>query len=323
MSDIFDITIIGGGPVGLFAAFYAHLRQAKVKVIDSLPQLGGQPEILYPEKTILDVPGFSNITGKELTESLLKQLATFETTIHLNETVLDIEKSENLFTLRTNKTEHLTKTVLIAMGGGAFKPRALELEGADDFDNIHYHVADIKQYANQQIVVLGGGDSAVDWSLAFDQVGSQTTIVHRRDNFRALEHSVEELKASNVTIKTPFLPSGLVTESDKVTQLEITKVKSDEIVLLPVDHLFVNYGFKSSVGNLKQWGLELNRHKIVVDSKQATSVPGIFAAGDCCFYEGKVDLIATGFGEAPTAINNAINYINPTEKVQPKHSTSL
>ncbi|MEY8462251.1 NAD(P)/FAD-dependent oxidoreductase [Streptococcus merionis] len=323
MSDIFDITIIGGGPVGLFAAFYAHLRHAKVKVIDSLPQLGGQPAILYPEKTILDVPGFSNITGKELIESLLKQLVTFETTIHLNETVLDIEKSENLFTLRTNKAEHLTKTVLIAMGGGAFKPRALELEGADNFDNIHYHVADIKQYADQQIVVLGGGDSAVDWSLAFDQVGSQTTIVHRRDNFRALEHSVEELKASNVTIKTPFLPSGLVTEGDKVTQLEITKVKSDEIELLPVDHLFVNYGFKSSVGNLKQWGLELNRHKIVVDSKQATSVPGIFAAGDCCFYEGKVDLIATGFGEAPTAINNAINYINPTEKVQPKHSTSL
>lgn len=323
MSEIYDITIIGGGPVGLFAAFYAHLRQAKVKIIDSLPQLGGQPAILYPEKTILDVAGFPNITGEGLTASLLKQLALFDTTICLNETVLDIEKNDAIFTLRTNQAEHLTKAVLIAMGGGAFKPRALELEGADDFENIHYHVANINQYKGQNVAVLGGGDSAVDWSLAFEKVGAKTTIIHRRDNFRALEHSVEDLKNANVTIKTPYVPSGLVTEDDKVISLEITKVKSDEMEILPVDHLFVNYGFKSSVGNLKKWGLELNRHKILVDTKQATSVPGIYAAGDCCSYEGKIDLIATGFGEAPTAINNAVNYINPAEKVQPKHSTSL
>lgn len=323
MSDLFDITIIGGGPVGLFAAFYAHLRQAKVKIIDSLPQLGGQPAILYPEKTILDVAGFANITGEGLTQSLLNQLEPFETAICLNETLLSIDKKEDHFVLETTKGPHFTKTVLIAMGGGAFKPRPLDIEGADAFDNIHYHVSDIKQYADKDVVVLGGGDSAVDWSLAFEKLAASTTIVHRRDNFRALEHSVADLENSSVSIQTPYVPSRLIGENGQLTGLEITKVKSEESLILPLDHLFVNYGFKSSVGQLKDWGLELNRHKIVVDSRQATSIPGIFAAGDCCFYDGKIDLIATGFGEAPTAVNNAIHYINPAEKVQPKHSTSL
>ena len=183
-------------------------------------------------------------------------------------------------------------------------------------------MSNINQYAGQNIVVLGGGDSAVDWALAFDKI-APTSIIHRRDNFRALEHSVNELKASTVTIKTPFIPSQLIGDGNKLTHLEITKVKSNETELLPLDQLFVNYGFKSSVGNLKKWGLELNRHKIIVNSKQETSVAGIYAAGDCCSYDGKIDLIATGLGEAPTAINNAMNYIYPDQKIQPKHSTSL
>lgn len=322
MTEIYDITIVGAGPVGLFAAFYAHLRQAKVQIIDSLPQLGGQPAILYPEKKILDVPGFVNLTGEELTQRLIDQLETFETPVHLNETVLEIEKTGDSFTVTTTKGEHQTHTVLIAMGGGAFKPRPLELDGVDNFENVHYHVSNIQQFAGKNVTVLGGGDSAVDWALAFEKI-APTTLVHRRDNFRALEHSVKELKASQVAIKTPFVPSKLVGEENRLTHLEISKVKSDETELIPVDHLFVNYGFKSSVGNLKQWGMELNRHKIIVNSKQESSVPGIYAAGDCCYYDGKIDLIATGLGEAPTAVNNAINYIYPDQKVQPKHSTSL
>lgn len=322
MTEIYDITIVGGGPVGLFAAFYAHLRQVKVKVIDSLPQLGGQPAILYPEKTILDIPAFSNLTGQELTDRLLAQLANFDTEICLNQTVEAIEKLEDHFKIITNKEEHLSKAIIIAMGGGAFKPRPLEIEGADDYENVHYHVSNIQQYAGQKVAVLGGGDSAVDWSLAFEKI-SPTTIIHRRDNFRALEHSVAEMQESSVEIKTPFVPSRLIGENGRVSQLEISKVKSDETELLDIDHLFVNYGFKSSVGKLKEWGLELNRHKIQVNSKQETSLPGVYAAGDCCSYDGKIDLIATGFGEAPTAVNNAINYIYPDQKVQPKHSTSL
>ena len=283
MSQLYDITIVGGGPVGLFAAFYAHLRQAKVQIIDSLPQLGGQPAILYPEKQILDVPGFPNLTGEELTNRLLEQLDGFDTPVHLNETVLEIEKQDEGFSITTNKGNHLTKTVIIAMGGGAFKPRPLELDGVEDYENIHYHVSNIQQYAGKKVTILGGGDSAVDWALAFEKI-APTTLVHRRDNFRALEHSVQALQESSVTIK---------------------------------------YGFNSSVCNLKNWGLGLNRHKIIVNSKQESSQAGIYAIGDCCYYEGKIDLIATGLGEAPTAVNNAINYIDPEQKVQPKHSTSL
>jgi len=313
MSQLYDITIVGGGPVGLFAAFYAHLRQAKVQIIDSLPQLGGQPAILYPEKQILDVPGFPNLTGEELTNRLLEQLKGFDTPAHLNETVLEIEKENDVFKITTTKGIHSSKAVIIAMGGGAFKPRPLELEGVENYENIHYHVSNIQQYARKKVTILGGGDSAVDWALAFEKI-APTTLVHRRDNFRALEHSVQALQESSVTIKTPFIPSQLVGDG---------QIKSDESETIEVDHLFVNYGFKSSVGNLKNWGLDLNRHKIIVNSKQESSQSGIYAIGDCCYYEGKIDLIATGLGEAPTAVNNAINYIDPEQKIQPKHSTSF
>ena len=322
MSELYDITIVGGGPVGLFAVFYAHLRQAKVQIIDSLPQLGGQPAILYPEKKILDVPGFPNLTGEELTNRLLKQVNSFDTPIFLNETVLDIINNGDHFSIETNKGSHLSKTVIIAMGGGAFTPRPLELDGVDTYQNIHYHVSNIQQYAGQKVTILGGGDSAVDWALAFEKI-APTTLVHRRDNFRALEHSVQALQESSVTIKTPFVPSQLLGDGQTLDKLEITKVKSDDTESIELDHLFVNYGFKSSVGNLKKWGLDLNRHKIIVNSKQESSQAGIYAIGDCCYYEGKIDLIATGLGEAPTAVNNAINYIYPEQKVQPKHSTSL
>ena len=287
MSELYDITIIGGGPVGLFAAFYANLRQAKVQIIDSLPQLGGQPAILYPEKQILDVPGFPNLTGEELTNRLLEQLQGFDTPAHLNETVLEIDKEDGVFKITTTKGTHTSKAVIIAMGGGAFKPRPLELEGVEGYKNIHYHVSNIQQYAGQRVTILGGGDSAVDWALAFEKI-APTTLVHRRDNFRALEHSVQALQESSVSIKTPFVPSQLMGDGQILNKLEITKVKSDETETIELDHLFVNYGFKSSVGNLKNWGLELNRHKIIVNSKQESSQPGIYAIGDCCYYEGRL-----------------------------------
>jgi len=237
-----------------------------------------------------------------LTNRLIEQLNGFDTPIHLNETVLEIEKQEEGFVITTSKGSHLSKTVIIAMGGGAFKPRPLELEGVEGYENIHYHVSNIQQYAGKKVTILGGGDSAVDWALAFEKI-APTTLVHRRDNFRALEHSVQALQESSVIIKTPFVPSQLLGDGKTLDKLEITKVKSDETETIDLDHLFVNYGFKSSVGNLKNWG--------------------IYAIGDCCYYDGKIDLIATGLGEAPTAVNNAINYIDPEQKVQPKHSTSL
>lgn len=322
MTELFDITVIGGGPVGLFTAFYAHLRKAKVKIIDSLPQLGGQPAILYPEKNILDIPAFPRLTGQELTNHLLAQLAPFDTRICLNETVMDIEEGE-CFTITTSKGQHQSKTIVIAMGGGAFKPRPLGIDGGDHFDNIHYHVANIKQYANQRVVVLGGGDSAVDWALAFHEQGCDTHIIHRREQFRAMEHSVEQLQSSDVTIHTPYLPKAIQGKDSLATTIECLQAKSKETLTVPFDHLFVNYGFKSSVGRLKEWGLALQRNRILVNRKHETSIQGIYAVGDCCTYDGKIDLIATGLGEAPVAVNHAMHFMNPAEKVQPKHSSSL
>lgn len=320
MSAITDITIIGAGPVGLFAAFYAHLRNASVAIIDSLPQVGGQPAILYPEKKILDLPGFPAITGSDLTEQLMTQLAAFETDIFLNESVTAITPGE-VITIETTKGAHQTRALILAIGGGAFKPRSLDLDGISDIPNVHYHVENIAHYQGQEVVILGGGDSAVDWSIAFNDIGAKTHIVHRRETFRAMEHSVATLKTSDVTVHTPYLPTA-ITHKDGKLHLTIQKVKSDQTQTFICDHLFVNYGFKSSTGRLKEWGLDLERHKIKVNSKQETSIPGVYAAGDCCHYPGKVDLIATGFGEAPTAVNNAMAYLFPDKRVQPKHSTS-
>lgn len=319
---VYDITIIGGGPTGLFTAFYAHLRQASVKIIDSLHQLGGQPATLYPEKKILDIPAYDNITGQQLTTQLLKQLNRFDTTICLNELVTAITKVDDIFHIQTNQHVHYSKTVIIAIGGGSFKPRTLALDGINNYNNIHYYVQNMEQYINQDVMVLGGGDSAVDWALAFDNI-AKTTIVHRRPQFRALEHSVSQLHRSTVTIMTPFIPIALNGVNDVLHSVTLENVKTKETVDIKVDHLFINYGFSTSMLSLEQWGVDTLSHRITVNSQQQTSIPGIFAVGDCCTYDGKVELIATGFGEAPTAVNNAIRYINPKARLQPMHSTSL
>lgn len=321
--DLYDITIIGAGPSGLFAAFYAHLRQTKVKIIDSLHQIGGQPGMLYPEKTILDIPAFPEITGGDLVTQLSKQLNRFNTTICLNETVQSITKHDNYFTLDTQTRTHYSKTVIIALGAGAFKPRTLNLDGISTYQNIHYYVNNLQQYTNQNIVVLGGGDSAVDWSLAFNEIGANTTIVHRRHEFRAMEHSVHSLNQSRITQLKPYVPVKLVGENSLLTHMVLENVETKALTTIKVDQLFINYGFSSSVGPLKKWGLDLQRSLIKVDQAQQTSIPGIFAIGDCCVHNGKVELIATGFGEAPIAVNHAVHFINPDNRIQPMHSTSL
>lgn len=209
----YDITIIGGGPVGLFTAFYAGLRGMRVKIIESLSELGGQPAILYPEKMIYDIPAYPALTGAELTENLLKQLSRFKdrTTICLKEEVLSFEKVEGGFSITTNKAEHFSKAIIIACGNGAFAPRTLGLEGEEDFadHNLFYNVHQLEQFAGQKVVICGGGDSAVDWALALEDIAESVTVVHRRDAFRAHEHSVELLKASTVNLLTPYVPKAL------------------------------------------------------------------------------------------------------------------
>jgi thioredoxin reductase (NADPH) len=323
---VYDITIIGGGPVGLFTAFYGGMRQASVKLIESLPQLGGQLTALYPEKFIYDVAGFPKIRAQQLVQNLKEQMAKFEPTIVLEQSVANVEKQpDGNFKLTTNKEVHYSRAVIITAGNGAFQPRRLNLDGAEKFEhqNLHYFVEDLNKFAGKNVVVFGGGDSAVDWALMLEPIAKQVTIIHRRDKFRAHEHSVENLKNSRVDMKTPYVPEALISDDNGIKQVVIKEVNSESKVTIDVDDVIVNYGFISSLGPIKDWGLAIDKNAIVVNSRMETNVPGIYAAGDICTYDGKVKLIACGFGEAPTAINNAKSYIDPKAKIQPIHSSSL
>lgn len=323
---VYDITIIGGGPTGLFTAFYGGMRQASVKIIESLPQLGGQLSALYPEKYIYDVAGFPKIRAQELINNLKEQMAKFEPTVVLEQSVEKLEKqTDGIFKLTTNKEIHYSKTIIITAGNGAFQPRRLELENASQYEgkNLHYFIEDLNQFADKKVVVFGGGDSAVDWALMLEPIAEKVTIVHRRDKFRAHEHSVENLKNSKVEIKTPYVPAELIGDGEKIKQVVIQIANGEEKEVIDVDAVIVNFGFVSSLGPIKEWGLAIEKNSIVVNSKMETSIPGIYAAGDICTYDGKVKLIACGFGEAPTAVNNAKAYIDPKARVQPMHSTSM
>lgn len=323
----YDITIIGGGPVGLFAAFYAGLRGMTVKIIESLSELGGQPAVLYPEKVIYDIPAYPALTGAELTQKLIEQLSRFDDRIAvcLKEEVLSFEKVDGDFVIQTSKDRHYSKAIIVACGNGAFAPRTLGLDNEQLFadHNLFYNVHSLNQFAGKRVVICGGGDSAVDWALALDGLAKSVTLVHRRDAFRAHEHSVELLKKSHVTTLTPFVPLALEGENGFVNKMTIQKVKSEEVMTLELDSLIVSFGFSTSNKNLKHWNLDYKRSSLLVSPLFETSQEGIFAIGDAAAYEGRVDLIATGFGEAPIAVNQAIKYIYPDRDNRPVHSTAL
>ncbi|MGM7722541.1 ferredoxin--NADP reductase 2 [uncultured Metabacillus sp.] len=324
-TKVYDITIIGGGPVGLFTAFYGGMRQASVKIIESLPQLGGQLSALYPEKYIYDVAGFPKVRAQELVDNLKEQMGMFSQSVVLEQAVEHVEKqADGVFKLTTNAEIHYTKTIIITAGNGAFQPRKLELAEAVKYENknLHYFVDDLNKFAGKRVALCGGGDSAVDWALMLEPIAKSVSLIHRRDKFRAHEHSVELLKKSKVNILTPFVPTELVGE-ENIEKILLEEVKGDRKEALEIDDLIINYGFVSSLGPIKNWGLEIEKNSIKVNSKMETNIEGIYAAGDICTYDGKVKLIASGFGEAPTAVNNAKAFIDPKARVQPLHSTSL
>lgn len=323
---IYDITIIGGGPIGLFTAFYGGMRHASVKIIESLPQLGGQLSALYPEKFIYDVAGFPKVRAQELINNLKEQMAQFAPAVALEQSVEKLEKQpDGIFKITTNKEVHYSKTIIISAGNGAFQPRRLELESAVLYEhtNLHYFINDLNHFAGKKVVVFGGGDSAVDWALMLEPIAEKVTIVHRRDKFRAHEHSVENLNNSKVDIKTPYVPAELIGEGETIQKVVIEGVNGEGKVTIDVDAVIVNYGFVSSLGPIKEWGLDIERNSIVVNTKMETNIQGIYAVGDICTYEGKVKLIASGFGEAPIAISSAKTYIDPKEKKHFLHSSDM
>ncbi|MBI3989085.1 MAG: NAD(P)/FAD-dependent oxidoreductase [candidate division NC10 bacterium] len=323
--DVFDLTIIGSGPTGLFAAYYAGFRGLRTQIIDSMPELGGQITALYPDKYIYDVAGFPKILGKELVKNLVAQAMQYEPTICLNEQVLKLEHQEDkTILLTTDKETYLTRAVLITVGIGVFTPRrfndpAIEAYGGK---GLHYFVKDVEAFRGKRLLIVGGGDSAVDWALNLERLAQRITLIHRRDKFRAHEGSVQQLMSSTVDAKLWYELKGILGDG-KVEGAVIYQNKTKEEEGLELDAIIACLGFLSNLGPLKEWGLELENDAIVVNSRMETNLPGIYAAGDVAAYPGKVKLIATGFGEAATAVNNAVAYIYPGASVFPGHSSTI
>jgi thioredoxin reductase (NADPH) len=314
-----DLLIVGAGPVGLFGAYYAGVRLLSTAVLDSLEEPGGQITAMYPEKAIFDVAGFPAVKGRDLVDQLLAQAAPFNPAYLLGHQAVGLERGDGGFAVTTSTGHRIeARAILITGGIGTFTPRPLPTGGEYLGRGLVHFVPDPTAYEAQDIVVVGGGDSALDWALMLEPLGKSVTIVHRRDEFRAHQHSVELLKASSVRIITDAQVSGVRGDPD-VTEVDVTVKGQDEPVTLSCDKLIAALGFTANLGPLMEWGIDIQKRQIMVDTKGATSVPGVYAAGDIVDYDGKVKLIATGFGEVATAVNNAFAYLNPGKSAFPGH----
>ncbi len=327
--DLFDVTVIGSGPAGLYGVFYARLRGMKAKILDALPELGGQLVTLYPEKYIYDVAGFPKVLAKDLARNLVEQALSLGPTVCLGAKVTTLksreENSQRIFELVTDDgSSHLTKSVVLTAGIGAFQPKRLDVPGVIDFEGrgIHYFVNEKKIFRDKEILIVGGGDSAVDWALNLSDTAKRITLIHRRDQFRAHEESVKELLSSQVEVNT-FHELKAVRGNSTVEEAVIFDNRTGAERALRVDAVIINLGFRADLGPIKEWGLEIDRGGIKVNYRMETSVVGIFAAGDIASHPGKLKLISTGFGEVATAVNFAKNLVDPGSKVFPGHSSDM
>lgn len=316
-----DIAIVGAGPTGLFGAYYTGFRGMSSAVIDALPEAGGQVTAMYPEKQIYDVAGFPAIRGRDLVANLVAQAAPFEPTYLLGTAATELSYKDGQPVLTLAGGEAVRCGAVIITGGmGSFTPRPLPAADAFTGDGVVYFVPHLDALARHDVVIVGGGDSAFDWALALEPIAKSVTLVHRRDRFRAHEHTITRVRELPVRIIVNAEVTQLV-GTPRVTAAEIRHRAGDEVESLPADTVVAALGFTADLGPLAEWGLALDKRHILVDSTMATNLPRIFAAGDITEYPGKVRLIATGFGEAATAVNNAAVAIDPTARVFPGHSS--
>ena len=326
--DIYDLTIVGAGPSGLFAAFYAGLRQMKTKVIDALEEPGGQVAVLYPEKYIFDVPGFYSILAKDLVKNLAEQAFQYRPTVVLGERVTTLKNDNGIIELGTERgAKHYSKAVLIAAGVGAFSPNRLEAQGAAEYEGkgVDYFVKDKSVFKGKRLLIVGGGDSAVDWALNIRDIAKKITLVHRRDVFRAHEGSVAELMKSKVDVKLFYEVKQVLGDGNKVTQAVVFDNRTKAETTLDIDAILVNIGFRADLGPIKEWGLAIDGREIRMNGKMETNIPGVYVAGDIAGpLDGvKLNLIATGYAQAALAVNVAKAFIDPNSKVFPGHSSEM
>jgi thioredoxin reductase (NADPH) len=324
-----EAVIVGAGPVGLFQVFELGLLEIKAHVIDSLPLVGGQCIELYPDKPIYDIPAVPVCTGQELTDNLLKQIEPFGPTFHLGQEVTEVTKREDgRFDLTTSAgTQFITRTIFIAAGVGSFQPRTIKVDGIEAFEGkqLFYRVKDPANFHGKNIVIVGGGDSALDWALNLVGKAESVVLIHRRDGFKAAPASVAKMKELCDQYEMQFEVgqiSGFEQQGDKLSEIKVTG--ADGVTRrMPLDALLVFFGLSPKLGPIAEWGLDIDRKQIVVDTEKfATNVPGIFAVGDINTYPGKKKLILSGFHEAALAAFAAKEYMYPEKKVHLQYTTT-
>jgi len=317
-----DLLIIGAGPAGLYAAYYAGFRGLRTALVDSLPEAGGQITAMYPEKPIYDIAGFPAVRGRDLVARLVEQASQFGPAYHLGDPAVSLARNPDgrIEVVTRSGAVIVSGAVLISGGIGTFTPRPLAAAMQWLGRGMAYFVPALGAHAGQDVVVVGGGDSACDWALSLEPIARSVTLVHRRAAFRAHEHTVSQLMASTVEVITDAEVTG-VSGADRVDGVEIT-AKGQGVYTRPAQAVIAALGFTANLGPIRDWGIDIvaNRY-IAVDTAMATSVPGVFAAGDITDYRGKVRLISVGFGEAATAVNNATVLIRPDQQLFPGHSS--
>ncbi len=325
--EVRDITIIGGGPAGLFAAFYAGLRGSSTRIIDALPELGGQMAALYPEKDVFDVGGFPRVLAKDLVRSLIEQGLQFDPEVVLDERIRAVIREDGGFRLVGRRGEYRTRAVILAGGKGSLEPMVLEAAGYDALLNkgVEHSVKDPAAWAGKRVVVVGGGDSAMDWALILKDHAATTTLVHRRDGWRAHQATVARMEAAvtagGMALRT-FHEVREIHGEERVEAVTVFDNRTGEETRLACDAVFAFLGFKPDLGPIAHWGLAVEKNRVKVSALMETSVPGIWAAGDLVDYPGKLDLIAAGFAEAAIAANQAVHHLDPAARVNPGHSTA-
>ncbi len=323
--DVRDITILGAGPVGLSAAFWAGMREASVRIVESLPEIGGQLTALYPQKWIFDVVGRRRIVASELVEELRAQaLDQFDVPVHLSTTAREVAHEDDHVVLRTDGGELRSRTLIVAGGHGAFEPRRLPASDVDmtpwEGRGAHYVVGDKDVFAGKRVVVVGGGDSAFDWVVNLLDTASELTLVHRRDRFRAHEATVgqvlREAESGRVAVRAP----DVIKEVFGNGCVEGVELAGGERIAC--DAILLQLGFITRLGPLAEWGFELDGGSIVVDPLMKTSLERVWACGDITTFPGKLKLIATGFAEAAVAVSQAVHVLRPDMRLQPAYSTN-
>jgi ferredoxin/flavodoxin---NADP+ reductase len=329
--EIRDITIIGAGPTGLFGLFYAGMRQVSAQIVDALPEAGGQLTALYPEKFVFDVAGFPKILAKDLVKQLVEQEKQFGQPVHLGHKVVRLDQRDDHLVLVTDRDEFPTKSILIAAGIGAFSPRRLPQACAVPWygRGIYDVVTDPDAFIGRRVVIIGGGDTAFDWGTQLLHRASRVTIVHRSDRFRAHDATIAQFRAAvesgKADLHTFHEIADIVCKSgdDRFSHIALRDVKAKTTHEIEADVVLPMLGFVSDMGAINEWGLTIEKDEIVVTSTMETGRAGIYAAGDVTKYPGKLKLIATGFGEAATAVNQAVHWIYPEKKVAPGHSSNM